>query len=121
MVLNPNAAAFVPASTQAAHSEDASDQWACYADYYNYDYDYNELEEDLTDEQLEELEAVDAWLDMMVDLEESETEHLIAYALQHAPAAAQVVEEQVLAQQHAGEGHGKKKHRKPQHRSTKSQ
>lgn len=50
----------------------------------------------ISESDLAELEACDEWVSLMVELEMSETEHLIEYARANAPAAAQYVEQQVL-------------------------
>lgn len=99
MTLNPNAPEFVPQSLEHTGQEE---HWEA------------EQEGEPTQDELDELEAVDAWVDLMASLEEEENEHIIAIALQYAPAAAQVIEEEVLSAERKREhhhGHSRKGHK----------
>lgn len=49
------------------------------------------MEMHVTVAELQELEEVDAWVEMMVDLDQAERDHLIAFALAESPA--EVVEQ----------------------------
>lgn len=84
-MLNPHAAPFEPKAAQASSQQPSYD-------YYYYD----PLEDDdgpLTSEDLEELEAVEDWVEQMAELAESEREHLISLALsQAAPEEIAAVE-----------------------------
>lgn len=50
-----------------------------------------QMEMHVTVAELQELEEVDAWVEMMVDLDQAERDHLIAFALAESPA--EVVEQ----------------------------
>jgi len=89
-MLNPDAPAFVPA--HQLHVEQMH-----YAEQYITD-DYDE--QILSEDELLELEACEAWVELMADLDQMETDHMIAFALEHAPAAAAHIEEEVAGSKH---------------------
>lgn len=85
--LNPFAAPFVP-SHQGAYCAVEDD------------------EASITSTELEELEALEEWVQLMAELEESEREHLISVALSQAPAE-RIIE---LELRHGGADAGKQQH-----------
>lgn len=94
MPLNHLATEFVPVSFR--HQEPI------------YSYNSEVSDEDLTEEELEELEMCDQWVQLMADLDQLEQDHLIATALELAPAAAWYVEEEVLGSHKPRRHSGKK-------------
>ncbi|GLC37762.1 hypothetical protein PLESTB_001474200 [Pleodorina starrii] len=101
--LNVHAPEFVPGSWKAATNH------FYYGSYY-YKSDFA-LEEAVTSEELEELEACEEWVRTMADLDEMEREHLIATALSEAPPA-KILEVEMRAMALDTSGHGSK--RKPE-------
>lgn len=73
--LNPSAPEFVPSSYTSDNSGFSA---ACFEEG---------LEDHITAEELEELEAAEAWVQSMAMMEEAEQEHLIQVALRYAPQA----------------------------------
>mmetsp|Transcript_16167 Transcript_16167/g.40260 ORF Transcript_16167/g.40260 Transcript_16167/m.40260 type:complete len:103 (-) Transcript_16167:874-1182(-) len=74
-----------------------------------YSYNAEVSDEDLTEEELEELEMCDQWVQLMADLDQLEQDHLIATALELAPAAAWYVEEEMAGISHKPRRHAGKK------------
>lgn len=78
-----------------------------------YSYNAEMSDEDLTEADLEELEMCDQWVQLMADLDQLEQDHLIATAIELAPAAAWYVEEEVFgshkSRRHAGKKSNKSK------------
>ncbi|KAG2453591.1 hypothetical protein HYH02_001809 [Chlamydomonas schloesseri] len=93
--LNVNAPEFYPAHMYAA------------TEYYEAG-----SEEGITEEDLEELEALESWVEQMAQLDEMEREHLIATALSEAEPS-QILEAEMRAMTHEEQeasAAGKRKH-----------
>ncbi|MEW5299717.1 MAG: hypothetical protein WDW38_004229 [Sanguina aurantia] len=99
--LNPNASVFCPSSPTAPAAAPAASKQSTRSRNHvsarrhkrsarravNHPY----LEQSVTVAELQELEDVDAWVELMVDLDQAERDHLIAFALAESPA--EVVEQ----------------------------
>lgn len=81
--LNPNAPAFFPVPAAIPKEVSGTKRWT--SSFPSSLLREDDLEDNITPEELEEIETAEEWVRTMAFMEELEREHLIELALRHAP------------------------------------